>query len=61
MAHDARFYAVFVQHCAHFVAWQINVGLAVIALHKTVTVAVARHSAFKFSKQARSVRNGLGA
>ncbi len=54
MTHDSRLDAVLVQHCAHFVRRQIDVGLAIVALHKTVAVTVARHSAFKFSKESGS-------
>jgi hypothetical protein len=38
------------QHGAHFVRRQINVGLAVVTLHKTVAVTVAKNGTFKFFK-----------
>ena len=52
MANDAGFDAVFVQHGAHLVGRQINVSLAIIALDKTVAIAMARNDAFEFGKKA---------
>jgi hypothetical protein len=40
-----------VQHGAHFVGRQVDVGLAVIALDKAVAITVAGNSAFKFGEQ----------
>ncbi|WP_309682002.1 hypothetical protein [Polaromonas sp.] len=39
------------QHGAHFVGRQVNVGLAVIALNKTMAVAVAGNRALEFREQ----------
>jgi hypothetical protein len=41
-----------VQHGAHFVGRQVDVGLAVVALYKSVAVAVAGNRAFKFGEKA---------
>ena len=61
MADDAGLDAVLVQHCAHFVGRQVNVGLAVVAQHKAVAVAVAGNRAFKFGKQSgRGAGVGMG-
>ncbi|GGA99189.1 hypothetical protein GCM10011496_20350 [Polaromonas eurypsychrophila] len=59
MPHDARLDTVLVQHGAHFVGRQIDVGLAVIALYKTVAITVARNGAFKFGKQPGALAGAL--
>ena len=51
VAHHTRLDAVFVQHRAHFVGWEVDVGLAVIAGHEAVAVAVTRDGAFDFGQQ----------
>ena len=51
MAHDARFDAVFVQHGAHLIGGQIDVGLAVVTLDESVTIAMAGYGAFKFCEE----------
>ncbi len=48
---DARLDAVAVQHGAHFVGREVEVGLAVVALHKAVAVAVPMHHAVKLGQQ----------
>jgi hypothetical protein len=40
-----------VQHGAHLVRRQINVGFAVITLNETMPITVTRDSAFEFGKQ----------
>ena len=52
LPHDAGLDPVFVQHCTHFVGGQVDVSLAVIALHKAVAVPVTGNRAFKFGKKA---------
>jgi hypothetical protein len=52
LPNDAGLDPVFVQHCTHFVGGQVDVSLAVIALHKAVAVPVAGNRAFKFGKKA---------
>jgi hypothetical protein len=37
-----------VEHRAHFVRRQVNVGLAVVALNEAMAIAVTRDGAFKF-------------
>ena len=49
MAHDARFDAIFVQHRSHFVGWQVNICLTVVALNKTVTITMAGYGSLEFS------------
>jgi hypothetical protein len=44
-------HAVAVQHRAHLVGGQVDVGVAVVAHHETVAVAVALHRAFNFFQQ----------
>jgi hypothetical protein len=41
-----------VQDGTHFVGWQIDIGLTVIAQNETVTVPVAGNRSFKFGEQA---------
>jgi hypothetical protein len=53
VADDPRLDAVFVQHGAHFIGRQIDVGFAVIALHETVAVSVARNGALELCEEAR--------
>jgi hypothetical protein len=55
LAHDARLDAVLVQHRAHLVRGQVDVRLAVIALHEAVTVAMSLNSAFEFVQQAAGI------
>jgi hypothetical protein len=50
--HDAGAHAVLVQHRAHFVGGQVQVGLAVVANHIAVAVAMALDHAFDFVEQA---------
>ena len=52
LPHDAHAHAVAVQHRAHLVGGQIDVGVAIVAQHETVPVAVALHRAFNFFQQA---------
>jgi hypothetical protein len=40
------------QHCTHFVGWQVNIGFAVITNDETVAVAMAGNRAFELCKQA---------
>jgi len=40
-----------VQHRAHFVGWQVNIRLAVVAQNKTMTVAMAGNGALEFSEE----------
>ena len=48
LPHDAHLDTVAVQHRAHLIRRQINVGLAIVAHHEAVAVAVALHRAFNF-------------
>jgi hypothetical protein len=50
--HDARAHAVLVQHRAHFVGGQVDVGFAVVADHVAVAVAVPLDHALDFVEQA---------
>jgi len=43
------------QHGTHFVRGQVNVGLAVITLHKAVTISVARNGALELCEEARRI------
>ena len=52
LPHDARLDAVLVQHRAHLVGRQVDVGFAVVALHEAVAVAMALDHAFDFVEQA---------
>ena len=54
MANNARFDAVFVQYGAHLVGGQIDVGLTIITLHKTMAITVARNGALELCEEARS-------
>ena len=58
VAHDTRLHAVFVQHSAHFIGRQINIGLAIVAQYKTVAIAVTRNGALELSEEA-SGRAGI--
>ena len=58
LPHDAGFDPVAVQHSAHFIGRQVKVGLTVVALHKTMAVAVARYRSLKFGQRSR--RSGAG-
>ncbi|MCY1168049.1 hypothetical protein D9M73_80320 [compost metagenome] len=49
--HDARLDAVLVQHGAHFVGRQVNIGLAVVALDKTMAITVAKNGALEFCEE----------
>ena len=51
--HDARLDAVLVQHRAHFVGGQVDVGFAVVAHHEAVAVAMSLDHAFDFIEQVR--------
>ena len=57
VAHDARLDAVLVQHRAHLVGRQVDVGFAVVAQHEAVAVAMALDHAFDFIQQARGGRS----
>ena len=52
MAHDTHPEAVFVQHGTHFVGWQIDVSVAVIADEEAVAIAVALDCSLKLFQQA---------
>ena len=54
-AHDACLDAVLVQHRAHLVGGQIDVGFAVVALHEAVPVPMTQHRSFNFFQQAAGV------
>jgi hypothetical protein len=41
-----------VQHGAHFIGREVDVGLAVIALNKAMAIAVAGNGALEFSEEA---------
>ena len=56
-ADNARFHTVFVQDRAHLVGGQIDVGAAVIARHKSVSIAVALDNTFDFVQQAAGLTN----
>ena len=51
VAHDAHAHAVAVQHRAHLLRRQIDVGFAVVAQHEAVAVAMALHRAFDLAHQ----------
>jgi hypothetical protein len=55
LSDDAGLDPVFVQNCTHFIGGQVDVSLAVIALHKAVAVPVTGNRAFKFGKKARGL------
>ncbi len=57
---DAHAHAVLVEHRPHLVGGDIDVGIAVVALHESVAVAVALHAAFDFVIGVRDVCNGFG-
>jgi hypothetical protein len=40
-----------VQHGAHLVGWQINVGLAIVTLDKAMAVSVTGNRAVEFSEK----------
>ena len=48
---DTDLDAVLVQHCPHLVRGQINIGLTVIAGHKTMAIAMALDNSFNFVQQ----------
>ena len=50
-AHDACLYAITVQHRAHFLLGEIQIGLAIVADHEAVSVAVPLHSAFDLAHE----------
>ena len=52
MTDDSRLDAIFVQHGTHLVWRQVNVGLAVVTLHKTVAITVAINGALEFCEEA---------
>jgi hypothetical protein len=47
-----------VQHGAHFIGRQIDVGLAVVAQDKAVAVAVAGNGSLEFSEEAGDSAGG---
>ena len=51
VAHDARLDAVAVQHRAHLLRREVDVGLPVVAHDEAVAVAMALHRAFDFAHQ----------
>jgi len=55
VTHDARAHAVAVQHRAHFVRWQVDVGFAVVAHDVAVAVAVSLDDALDLIEQAGAV------
>jgi len=40
-----------VQHRAHFVGWQVNIRLAIVAQNKAVAIAMAGNGALEFSEE----------
>ncbi|MCY1382962.1 hypothetical protein D9M69_710420 [compost metagenome] len=52
LSHDARLDAILVQHRAHLVRRQVDICLAVVALHEAVPVAMSLNSSFDFIQQA---------
>ena len=50
-AHDSGFDPVLVQHSAHLIGRQINIGPAIIARHKTMAIAMALNGSFNFVQQ----------
>jgi hypothetical protein len=56
VAQDAHAHPVAVQHGAHLLRRQVDVGFAVVAADEAVAVAVALHRAFDFAQQAAPAR-----
>ena len=58
VAHDAHAHAVAVQHRAHLLRRQVDVGragaVAGVAQHEAVAIAMALHDAFDFAQQGRA-------
>ena len=50
--HNAGLDPVLVQHGAHFIRWQIDVGTTVITRHKSMAITMALHCSFNFIQQA---------
>ena len=48
LPHDADFDVVFVQNSAHFIGGQVDIGLAIVANHKTVSITVSLHDTGDF-------------
>ncbi len=48
LAHDTRPDPVLMQHCAHLVGWQEDVGLAIVAQDEPMPITVPLHTAFNF-------------
>jgi hypothetical protein len=59
VAQDAHAHAVAVQHGAHLLRRQVDVGLAVVAADEAVAVAVALHDALDFAQQGGAGAWGL--
>jgi hypothetical protein len=51
MADDARAHPVLVQHRTHFIGGKVQVGLAVVADHVPVAVAMSLDHALDFVEQ----------
>ena len=49
--HDARLDPVLVQHRAHFIGWQVDISLPVVADHVAMAIPVAVDHAFDFIQQ----------
>ena len=60
VAHDAHLHAVAVQHRMHLLLRQVDVGLAVVALHKAVAVAVTDDGAANLAHQCTAQRRTDG-
>ena len=58
-AHDACLDAVFVQHGAHLIRWQINVGRTVVARNKAVAITVTKDYAFDFIQGVKGCGGGF--
>ena len=57
-AHEAHLHAVAVQHGAHLLLRDVDVGLAVVALDEPVSVAVTEHHALGFTHLCATQRGG---
>jgi hypothetical protein len=55
VAHDAGAHAVAVEHRAHLVGGQVDVGFAVVAHHVAVAIAVSLDHAFDLIEKAGTV------
>jgi len=59
VADDPRLHAIAVQHRAHLLRREVQVGLAIVSNEKTVTVAVTLHRAFHFAHQVCADGRGI--